>query len=123
MRPRTFQPALVAGLITLKNPRNLSLTTALSLFRMRIAPVASYGIQIIWKHLTLYDLIDLDKVKSRFLKRTLGVHKTARSRLVYLLTNEISFVEELRNQFDLEETQAYEQFIIQFHEKQLEIDP
>lgn len=70
----------------IKNIRLLSLETAMKLFNAKIMPIVSYGIEVIWEHLTERNLETIEKVKSTYLKKTLGVSKTTKSRLVDLLT-------------------------------------
>ena len=59
--------ALIAS-TSIRNPQMLSLSTALSLFDLKIAPIASYGIQLIWEKLGVANLKALDRVKPAFLK-------------------------------------------------------
>ena len=58
--------------------------TAMTLFRTVITPIATYGINIIWNKLTNIDLALLETVKSRYMKRVLGIGKTTPSRITYL---------------------------------------
>jgi Reverse transcriptase (RNA-dependent DNA polymerase) len=88
-----------------------SVDTALKLFDLAIAPVASYGIEVIWPFLSLHDLEHLETVKSRFLKKALCLSKFNKSRLVYELADTGSFIEELRLKYSLPETESYIKFI------------
>ena len=70
--------------MTIQKPQTLSLKTALQLFDLNITPVASYGIELVWDELSVDSLDKLNQVKATFLKRTLGLRRTAKNRLVYL---------------------------------------
>jgi hypothetical protein len=48
----------------IKNLSKLSLETALKLFHFKVAPMATYGIQIAWMHLSVNNLLYLEKVKT-----------------------------------------------------------
>ena len=111
------------AIATIEKPRLLSLKTALALFDMKIAPVASYGLPVIWEHLTARQLSELDRVKPAYLKRVLGLHSSAMNRLVYLLCDTPLFVEELKQRLELKETEAFRQFINEYELKMSCIDP
>lgn len=89
---------------------NLSVETALKLFDLKVSPIASYGIEITWPHLTKLDFENLERVKTRYLKRVLGLSKYIRSRFVYELVDTDLFVNDLKQKFDLPETDAYVKF-------------
>jgi hypothetical protein len=108
----------MAAMTTIKSPQKLSLKTALALFDLKVAPTASYGLQIVWRHLRLSDIKSLERTKTTFLKRALGAHRSAKNRLVYALAACTSFVEELRLRLHLEETEAYKKFVSEREAKQ-----
>ena len=56
----------------------MSLQTALKLFQLKIVP---YGLENVWAHLTYQNLTDLEKIKSTYLKRALGLSKYTPSRI------------------------------------------
>lgn len=114
--------ALVAATM-IAQPQKLSLSTALALFNMKIAPTASYGIELLWEKLSTAHLALLDSTKPAFLKRVLGLHCSTRNRLVYLLTGTPLFVEQLKSQFKFPETPAYREFIRLYDEKMADVDP
>ena len=114
--------ALVAS-VGIKTPSRLSMRTALNLFEIKVAPVASYGIEVIWEFLSATQLEQLDRVKPAFLKRAMGLHCTARNRLVYLLGDTPLFVEDLRRRFSLPVTPAFSEFISVWERKMAEVDP
>ena len=88
-----------------------SVNTALKLFDLAVAPIASYGIQVMWPYLTLHDLIKLESVKSRYLKKALGLSKFMKSRLTYKLADTDFFVKDLMSRFSLPETPTSSKFI------------
>ena len=73
----------------------LSLGAAVRLFKGVIAPVATYGLGVIWGRMGRENFKKLEGVKAFFLKRWLGVARGTRNRLVYRVTGERSFIEEL----------------------------
>ncbi len=107
----------------IRNPRCLSVKTALTLFDMKIGPIASYGISVIWEHLSVANLCVLDRVKTMFLKKVLSVSKLAKNRLVYALIGCPTFIESLKLSFRLPETQNYDTFLQNHVEKFTSIDP
>lgn len=106
----------------IKNISKLSLPTAMTLFKAVIAPIASYGIELIWEKLTNSDLTRLESVKARYLKRVLGVGIYAHSRIVYELARESFFIEDLRQQFMLPSTGPYQAHLDLRRRKRDDID-
>ncbi|MGL5468713.1 MAG: hypothetical protein ACRDCT_11105, partial [Shewanella sp.] len=94
--------------------RKLSLDCAKKLFKIKFAPMASYGIEVIWPHLNNKDFKELEKVKSRYLKRVLGVSKKVKNTYVYRLAEESLFVEDLQTQFNLPSTQNFNDFVNEY---------
>jgi len=121
VRERT-RKALLCAMKTLRNPRVLSVDTAIKLFMLKIAPIACYGISVIWSYLSLKNLAELDKVLSSYLKRVLGVSTCTRNRLVYQMAGCSTFVEYIKSKFSLPVTSAYESFIAELEEKYATID-
>jgi hypothetical protein len=110
---RHVEKRLRAALFATYNIRelnNLSVETALKLFELKVSPIASYGIEIIWPHLTKLDLENIERVKTRYLKRVLGLSKYIRSRFVYELVDTDLFVSDLKLKFSLPETEVYNKF-------------
>ena len=100
----------------------LSLTTALKLFDIKISPIVTYGIQVIWPYLSVSDLRQLEKIKTMYLKRVLCVSKFTKSRLVYKLTQCDFFVKQIQTQFNLSQSVAFDTFIAERQCKSLDID-
>lgn len=114
--------ALMAA-AAIKDPQKLSLSTALALFDLKVAPVASYGIERVWKHLSLQNLVTLDRAKSFFLKRVLCLHRSTKNRLVYLLADSTNLVDDICLRFALPETPAYKEFTQLRDAKRASIEP
>jgi hypothetical protein len=94
------------------NLRNLSLDCAKSLFLLKFAPMATYGIEAIWSHLKMCDLVNYENLMTRYFKKVLGVSKFSRSSYLYLLIgDEEPFVTKIKNTFNLVYTTAYRQFL------------
>lgn len=77
------------------NLQEVSIKTAMNLFRIKILPIVSYALKSFSHLLTLENLKQIDRVKTTFLKRALGLHRNASSTLSLQLTHESSLVEEL----------------------------
>jgi Reverse transcriptase (RNA-dependent DNA polymerase) len=97
----------------------LSVETGLKLFDLKIAPILSYGIESIWQYLSKDDLHLLEKGKACFVRKLLSVDKSTRSRFTYSLVNCKLFVEQMKNRFNLCETEAYKNF---YKERMLELE-
>jgi hypothetical protein len=115
--------AAIFALSKLNALRKSSIETALKLFDLAIAPIASYGIEAIWPFLTLEDLNLLETAKSRFLKRALCLSKYINSRFAYALADTSSFIEDLRWKYSLPETESYNKFLNNQAFKMAEINP
>jgi hypothetical protein len=102
--------AAIFATYNIRELNNLSIETALKLFDLKVSPIASYGIEIIWPHLTKLDLENIERVKTRYLKRVLGLSKYIRSRFVYELVDTDLFVSDLKLKFSLPETEVYNKF-------------
>jgi hypothetical protein len=94
----------------IKNLYDLSINTALELFNLKISPIASYGLDAIWPFLSSNDLEKLEKVKSRYFKRVLGLSKINLSRYTYEILDTDLFVNDLKIKFKLSDTKSYEKF-------------
>lgn len=103
--------------------RTLALDTAMKLFRAKIIPILAYGLELIWRHLSENNLAILEKVKATYLKRALGVAKTTRSRLTYVLAKQSFLIEDLRTELLLPSTEAYKSLISKLNWKRQEIWP
>ena len=106
----------------IKNPQLISMKTAEALFKLKIAPIATYGLQLIWEHLGERCLSLLDGVKFFFLKRVLGVSNICRNRLVRVLEGGPLLVEDLQIRFNLPKTRAFERYTELWKAKMREID-
>ena len=113
--------AAIRAINDIKHLNKLSIRTALKLFQLKIIPVAAYGLENIWSHLKMKHLEQLEKLKATFLKKALCVSKYTPSRLVYELTGELFFIEELRFQLLLPTTSAYEQLMEKLQSKKRDI--
>jgi hypothetical protein len=78
--------AAIRAMQDIKNLNLLSLNTAMKLFRAKIMPILTYGLELIWEHLSLKNLTTLESVKSIFLNKATGTPKYTPSRLAYEIT-------------------------------------
>ena len=113
--------AAIIAMTDIKHLQKISLQTAMKIFKAKILPVISYGLHIIWQHLTKSNLMDIEKVKATFLKRALCLSKFTPSRLVYELSRETMLLEDLRLQLLLPSTPAYETVVLEHQRKKSEI--
>ena len=65
---------------------------------------------------------NLEKVKTRFIKRAIGAGKQAPNRMVYMLARETFFLEDLRLKMLLPATEPYKEVIARRKQKEREID-
>ena len=86
--------------IEIKKLNLISIATALKLFTIKVAPIATYGIQLIWKHLTYSSL-----------KRMLCVSKYTPNRTTYILANTTFFIEDLMSAHNLVPTPQSTRFL------------
>ncbi|KAJ4449792.1 hypothetical protein ANN_01196 [Periplaneta americana] len=100
--------AAIKAMYNIKNLQQLETKMAMTLFRSAIAPIATYGLNIIWGNLTVSDMGKIERVNSSFMKRVLGVGRTTLSRLTYELMKERFFIEDIRTQLCMPNTPAYE---------------
>lgn len=115
--------ASIKAMYDVKNLPLLSIDTAMTLFETKITPIITYGIEVVWEKLTRSDLARIEQIKSRYLKRVLGIGKNAKSRLTYELTRETFFLEDIRLRHLLASTGPYAELIEERRAKRTEIDP
>ena len=109
--------AATSALNCIPHFQKLSLTTALKLFKLKITPIMTYGLTIIWEHLTKTNLKQIENLKSRMLKKVLCVSKYTPSRLVYMLTKETFYIEDLKLDLSLPTSEAYQSLLKELQEK------
>lgn len=88
--------AAAAVIGSLKNLRLVSLDTAIRIFDLKVRPIACYALDSICSFLTCRQLAQLDRVKSLFLKKAIGVHKSASSTLVHEIAATATLTEDLK---------------------------
>ena len=111
--------AATKAIFDIKALTKISLQTAMTLFEVKIAPIATYGLLTIWDRLSITDLRTLEAVKSRFLKAVLGISKYTNSRLAYELAKVPFFMEDLR--MELPSTDACNRLLQERAKKRKEI--
>lgn len=113
--------AAVIAMNGIKNLHKISLSTAMKLFELKITPIITYGIDLIWEHLKKNNLADIERVKATFLKKALCLSKYTSSRLTYVLSKESFYIEDLRYQLLLTSTKAYENLLQELKAKRADI--
>ena len=83
------------SIVEIRKLNLLSIATALKLFTIKVASIATYSIQVIWNHLTYSNLKLLEGVKTAYLKRMLSVSKYTPNRITYILANTTFFIEDV----------------------------
>ena len=101
----------------IKKPQLLSIDTALTIFNICVAPVATYGTEVVWEQMTIRLCMLMESVKATFLKRCLGVARGTRNRDVYSWLGVNSFVEEMVVRYNLSWTSAALKYIQGFRDK------
>ncbi|KAJ4444982.1 hypothetical protein ANN_06781 [Periplaneta americana] len=104
---------------SIKNLSKLSLNTAITLFRLKVAPTITSRLQIIWESLKKKNLEDIEKVKARFLRRALSLSKYT----PYALAKEQFFIEELHSELLLPSTEGYRKLLQELNKKKQKIWP
>lgn len=86
---------------SLRNLQRTSLSVAMKIFKMKVRPIIEYGLIEISPFLTLRHLVDIDKIKTTFLKRALGLHKNVSNTLTLMIAGENSLIEDLKQKLDI----------------------
>lgn len=115
--------AATKAIVGLKRLKMLSIKTALELFKIKIAPIATYALEHIWQHLTYTNIKTLDKIKATYLKKALCVSKFTQNRLVYLLVDSECFIADLIKTRGLTSTPASDRFLTEREEKAADVEP
>jgi Reverse transcriptase (RNA-dependent DNA polymerase)/Endonuclease-reverse transcriptase len=123
--PRSFAKhtaarTLSANIATfdIKKISRLSVDAAIRLFFIKVAPIASFGLSVVWPHLTITDIRKLNMVYDSYLKRMMCIHKSSKNRIVHHVLNVDSFVGHLQVQFNLPYTGAFGAFLEERERKQ-----
>lgn len=90
---------------------------------LKIAPTASYGFDVIWDKLTHANLETMNKVKSTYLRRVLGLHPATPAGYAFLLAGSPLFIEDLIHRHELPITVVYKNWIRDWEDKMAEVDP
>ena len=85
--------AAVRGINDIDKLQRLILKTAMRLLDVKIATTLTYGIEIIWEYLTVRQLKAVERLKTTFMKRAIGVSKYTPSRLI--LARETFLIEDI----------------------------
>jgi hypothetical protein len=93
----------------------------MKLFDFKILPSLTYGIEIIWNHLTKSNLTDKERVKLTFLKRAMCLSKYTPSRLTYVLARETYAIEDICHKLLLPNTAAYDDLLQELNAQRKEI--
>ena len=109
LRPALLRDEANLAFGSIPKPQLLSHQTAIALFRLKIAPMATYGVQITSECLTKAQMASLDKLKANFLKRALGVHRSTKNRIAYLLTEAPLPTQQIKEAYHLPDTPAYQE--------------
>jgi len=91
--------------------RRLSISTALSIFFMKLVPIIEYNLSAIWRHLTASNLHRIDFLLFTFLKHICGVARSSRNRLILLICDTPTLVNALKQRHNLPSTEAFTSYI------------
>lgn len=78
--------AALRSISDIRHLQRMSLETAMKLFRVKVLPTLTYGLEVIWEFLTRRQLQELENMKPRYSKRVLGVSNYALSWYVYTVS-------------------------------------
>lgn len=115
---KTMKMARVIG--TMKWMQKLSLDTAIKVFNIKIWPAVTYGFMTLCKQLTATHLLQLDKIKARFLKKTLALPKNASNTFTFHLANTKTMGEDIIACFKGVSANAQADYRIKIEEKNME---
>ncbi|KAI5721369.1 hypothetical protein M8J77_019893 [Diaphorina citri] len=100
---------------TITNMQYLSLDTLHKIFYMKIWPILTYSFNILARDLTCQQLIELDKVKAKYYKKALGVHKSTSNTLVLHMAETermgVEVIEKYGNYIKTEHKEEYQKKI------------
>src|SRR5580693_5329410 len=95
----------------------MSVGTAVKVFNMKFLPMLSYGLDRVWKHLTVENFRSLEPCFCTFMKRVLSLHKSTKNRFVYLLADCPPSVEVMRQRLRILPTISFTEFVDSIREK------
>lgn len=99
---RRAKTAAAMGLM-MGSLREVDIRTAMNIFRLKISPMITYGLKPIAPYLTYRNLLEIDRVKAAFLKKTLGMPRNSSATLAHEMAKEYTFIEELvANRFPIQ---------------------
>jgi hypothetical protein len=107
----------------IKNLQKMSVKAALELFQLKIEPIASYGITVIWPYLSDSDIRSLNMVFDMYLKRLMSVHKSTKNRLIHHILEVDSFVGHLQAKFNLPYTGNFGKMLYEREQKSVMLSP
>jgi hypothetical protein len=99
--------AAIRAMHDIENLKLLSLETAMKLFAVKITPILTYGLEQVWDHLMVNNLIILENVKAMYLT---CLSRFKASWLAYTMARE-PFLIELRNKLLLLSTDTFEKLL------------
>lgn len=90
-----------------RRPNRLPCAATLSLFDIRVVPIATYETLVIWKDLTMENFKHLNCPKASFHRGTVALYMIAWDRLTYLLTDSSLLFEILHRCFKLPTVETF----------------
>ena len=110
--------ATIAGL---KSLHEISLDVAVKIYHMKILPSVTYAFEVLSPLLTCKQLLELDKIKAAFLKKVLGLHRSASSSLVHEIAGTTFLCDDLRSLgFEIDNA-VWDMYIADREERQLDL--
>ena len=101
--------------------QRLSRETAMKIFNSKALATVTYGWELIWEYLTRKQLLELENLKTRFLKRALGLSKYMASWLVYVSARGTFLLDDLRLKLLLPCTESLQVVLRELEAKRDEI--
>ena len=101
IRKKIAKCAAVTG--SLRNLQRASMSVAMKIFKLKVRPIIEYGLTEISPFLTTRHLVDIDRIKTTYLKIALGLHKNVPNTLTLMIAGENSLTEDLKEKLDIRE--------------------
>lgn len=108
---RVKQKGLTACALMALKLQKISLSAALKIFDSKVRPILTYSLHLYSRNLSARQMLELDKVKSRFLKRVLAVPTWTGNEFVYKLCDSPRFCVELKEKdYELDDDE-YDEYL------------
>lgn len=81
------------------------------MFELTMLPRIPHGLGMLWEHLTTADFDTLEESSAVFMRRTLRLSPSAKSRFIYIMADNIPMIEAIRLRVKGGKTPSYGEYI------------